>query len=141
MGLRIFLDAFFILGVVFLTIAIVVKVSFEKKKESCTQMVEASIVEINKMERTESGSDPQYVSYFPVYEYEYMGKIYRKGSNVGNLEKAFEIGKKVWIYIDPENPEKIYEDSSVPKIIVRIFGIIGVTFVVIPIFLRFILLG
>lgn len=132
--------SFLILGIVFLIVSLVVNISFQKKKEKCTQGVEATIVDMNKMERTETGNDAPYISYFPVYEYEYEGKIYRKGSNVGNNKNSFEIGKKVQIYIDPENPEVIYEDSSIPKLIVRIFGGIGIVFILIVVCLKFFLL-
>lgn len=137
MALNIILDLILVMGIIFLVVAIVVKVSFDKKSESCTQIVEASIVDIRKMERTESGeTTPQYVSYFPVYEYEYKGKIYKSGSNVGNLKNAFEIGKKVKIYIDPQNPEKIYEDSNVPKLLVGIFGAVGTILILISVLIK-----
>jgi len=126
-----------VLGIVFLVCAIIVKVVFEKKKERCTQMVEARIVDIHKMERRDGGDvTSAYVSYFPIYEYEYKGKIYQRSSNVGNLKSAFEIGKKVIIYIDPQNPETLYEDSKVPKLIVPIFGAVGVLLLLISVIVK-----
>lgn len=86
------------------------------------------------MRHTGIGNDPQYANYYPIYEYK--GNIYRKSSNVGRYSNNFEIGKKVQIYIDPQNPEKIYEDSNVPKLIVYIFGIIGVVMVLSCVFLK-----
>lgn len=136
MGLKIFLYGFLALGIVFCIVSAIVTVSFQKKKDYCTQIVEARIVTVNQIERSEAGNDPPYRSYFPVYEYKYMGKTYQKASNVGNRKQAFEIGKTVQIYINPDNPEMIYEDSAVPKLVSIIFGIIGVLFVVIAVLLK-----
>lgn len=137
MILKLFLWLFFALGIMFLGATVIVKVSFEKKRKNCTQMVEAIIIDIQEMVRRETGDiTSKYVSYFPIYEYEYMGKIYQSGTNVGNLKNAFEIGEKVHIYIDPRNPEIIYEDSKVPKLVGNIFGIIGVIFVITSVLLK-----
>lgn len=136
-ALNIILDLIFILGISFLIVAILIKIFFDKKSKVCTQIVDASIVDIRKIERTESGTtEPQYVSYFPVYEYKYMGRIYKSGSNVGNLKSAFEIGKKVKIYIDPQNPEKIYEASNVPKLLIGIFVAVGMILILISVLIK-----
>ena len=111
------------LGIGMIIGAVLTKISFQKREKECTQIVDATIVDLNRVERSDDG--PMFVSYFPIYEYQYKGKVYRSGSNVGNLKSKFEIGRKVQIYINPQKPEKIYENSNVPKLIVRIFSIIG----------------
>lgn len=49
MALNIILDLIFILGISFLSVAIVIKIFFDKKSKVCTQIVDASIVDIRKM--------------------------------------------------------------------------------------------
>lgn len=42
--IKIFLGLFFVLGIIFLAVTVIVKFLFEKKREDCTQIVEAIIV-------------------------------------------------------------------------------------------------
>ena len=128
----IFSCIFLFLGIGMIIGAVLTKISFQKRGQECTQIVDATIVDLNKMERSDDGST--FVSYFPIYEYQYNGKVYRSGSNVGNLKSKFEIGRKVQIYINPQKPEKIYENSNVPKLIVRIFPIISLAALIIALF-------
>lgn len=67
----------------------------------CKTAVEAEIMQIDKSTVKKGG---QSVSvYAPVYSYHYNGTHYTHDSNVYTAD-AFEIGQKVTVYIDPNDP-------------------------------------
>lgn len=75
------------------------------------------------------------VSYAPVYEYYYGGQYYTTVSKFGSSEPKFTIGSNTTIYINPQNPNDIYE-PGVGNIVSKIgivFGIILILFSAIPI--------
>lgn len=51
-------------------------------------------------------------SYFPVYQYEYMGVLYEKTSPIPSgatyAEAKEKVGTEIEIYVNPEDPEKYF---------------------------------
>lgn len=124
---------FMILGIVFIVTAILIKCTFEKKKNGCTCKTHAVIVNAQRVERSQWAGEPSFVSYFPIYEYTYGGKTYHKSAGIGYLKDMVHVGSHKIIYVNPDNPEIIMEDMNVPNFITCLFGILGVIFLIISI--------
>lgn len=82
------------------------------KKYSC--MVYARVVGSQKYAEFESNWGEQHRTeiYVPVYEYFYNAKYYNAVSKVPVINNKLQIGSYKKIYINPDNPNDIYEVSS-----------------------------
>jgi len=88
----------------------------------CTQEATATLVEY--AEETSKDSDGHYsTSYFPIVSYKAGGKTITTQDNSGSGAQPYEIGEKIAIKYDPDNPESflIVGDNSAVKA-----GLIGV---------------
>lgn len=118
---------FLIVGFSFILTSVIIMVTDSNKKKSCTQKVYATITSLNRIERKEIDRKIRYISYYPVYQYEYMGETYERESNVGGKEESFTIGATRSIFINPKDPTEIREDSNVVTILKYLF--LGIGFV------------
>ncbi|MDE6733274.1 MAG: DUF3592 domain-containing protein [Oscillospiraceae bacterium] len=73
-------------------------------------------------------------TYAPIYEYSYNGQDYRYTSKVSSNPPRFQAGQHVELKIDPDNPEKVYDNSGMANIACFIFMGAGAVFLFIGIF-------
>jgi hypothetical protein len=85
----------------------------EKKRERCTDTVEATVVDIEMTGLFIEGKGKKRDCY-PVYEFYYCGKYYRRTSNDIVHKYRFSVGDHVELAINPKYPDEfhILEDIS-----------------------------
>ncbi len=67
--------------------------------------------------------------YTPVFEYEYKGKKYTYVSTSGSNVKEYEVGERIDILVDPENPDDVLVNSFMEKWFVSVLlGFMGTLF-------------
>lgn len=105
-------------------------------KARCTEKVEAVVIGYVTSEG-DSGE-----TYAPLFSYSYGGTNFRSADNVYTNPPSYKKGETVQIFIDPDNPHRIYVSSEkVTYIMVAVFMGVGliefvVFFFIAPIFLR-----
>lgn len=116
------------------------------QKENCTCVVEGRIVDWERVEkRYEVDSSKVFITYNPVYEYEYNGIKYRKLSLAG-MRVPGNVGASVKIYLNPFKPDMYYADTDTekkamengPVIFLLIGGLLVIAAIVAAIFLKYI---
>lgn len=105
-------------------------------KARCTEKIEAVVIGYV----TSKGDSGE--TYAPLFSYSYGGTEYRSAGNVYTNPPSHEKGETAKIFIDPDNPHKIYVPSGkLTYIMVAVFMGVGliefvVFFFIAPIFLR-----
>lgn len=67
--------------------------------------------------------------YSPIFEYEYEGKKYTFESNSGSNVKAYDVGERIDILVNPENPADVLVNSFMEKWFVpALLGFLGTMF-------------
>lgn len=105
-------------------------------KAQCTEKVEAVVIGYVTSEG-DSGE-----TYAPLFSYSYGGTDFRSADNVYTNPPSHKKGETAQIFIDPDNPHKIYVPSGhLTYILVAVFMGVGliefvVFFFIAPIFLR-----
>ena len=87
----------------------------EAVKARAAYAVEATVVKILSDTQTESsdnGPSRTVTYYFPVYEYTIDGTEYRQKSPVGRSHISVEVGQKVMVNYNPDNPRKVYTKAD-----------------------------
>lgn len=100
----------------FVIIPVLVLLANRSYAERCTERVTAIVAENRRVNRDK-------VTYRPVFEYSYQGRKYLTASNTSSNPPAFEVGEKVELYLDPDDPAKIYVPGD--KTIYIVCGILG----------------
>lgn len=104
------------LGIVFLIWSIRLERQMRPARSACTEPVTAVVASLEErdLERTYGSGRAKrvenYAAYFPVYKYSYGEKEYECASSRGYTHPKIKEGDEVSIFIDPDNPERIYED-------------------------------
>ncbi len=97
---------FAVLGIVFSVIGGAVLYSSKQSEKNCTFETKGTVVElVEKRSRNKHGTS---TTYAPVFEYEYNGKVYKYESKLATSPKPFEVGDKVTVMVDPDDPKEIY---------------------------------
>ena len=107
---------------IFVIVSLVIYMADRKKAGQCTEKLTAIVCENRPRKSSDSGS----VTYQPIFEYTYEGHKYITGSNTSSSPPAFSEGEEVELYIDPDDPTKIYvPNDRTTLVICLIFGGIG----------------
>ena len=123
------MGTFLLLGVIFALVPIIMAKSRKKKASKCDRMTTATIVEYMCYHGDTTDT------YAPVYSYFVDGTEYRKTSNNSSSIIKSEIGDKVALQYNSENPNMIYveEEQHIEKFISIIFGIISAIMIIVSI--------
>ena len=107
---------FFIVGMMFILIPIN---NLKRKKSICTEEVRATVVDYKHTYRQKNRH------YTPVFEYFYGGKLYTSDSDDYAGSKKYQIGYDVFIRINPDEPEMVYDKkySTESAIFTAMFGL------------------
>ena len=130
---------FTLIGIVFLSVGIGLRVNENKKKENCTQPVVATVKNMVKDRSYKDIDDIITYYWYPVYEYKVGDAIYTRISNIGNVKKQYEIGQKVNILVNPNNPEEIYNDNEKQELIGKIFLVVGIALLLIGLLVAYVI--
>ncbi|MCR5527027.1 MAG: hypothetical protein K6F39_06560 [Lachnospiraceae bacterium] len=85
------------------------------QKENCTCVVTGRIVDWERVEkRYEIEHNKVFITYNPVYEYEYNGNKYRKIS-ISGMREPGNVGLSVAIHLNPSEPDMYYADTDMEK--------------------------
>ena len=106
----------------------------KKRKKKCTERLMATVVEIETTRFDESGPNMR-----AVYRYTYNGDDYIAKSSITSSFICSNVGRKVELFIDPDDPETTYCPSEAPVVIVLcsmfaaagLFGVLLLTYVII----------
>lgn len=113
-------------GIIFTATALGLGIFAKRKREICTQPVQAVIADLERSDNI-SMEGIRTVSWFPVYEYFIRGKRIRKRSHLGSAQQDFYIGQEVTIYVNPENANEFYcpqEKTGKLRVIFLLIGIL-----------------
>ena len=113
-------------GIIFTGTALGLGISAKRKREICTQPVQAVIADLERSDNI-SMEGIRTVSWFPVYEYVVREKRIRKRSHLGSAQQDFYIGQEVTIYVNPENANEFYcpqEKTGKLRVIFLLIGIL-----------------
>ena len=89
----------------------------QKAKTSCTIKLEAVVADLKR-------STTQSNSYSPVYEYKFQERIYQQYTDVYANVGVPKIGNKKTIYINPNDPTKIYAKNYAETILIIIVSLL-----------------
>lgn len=107
-----------VFGLIFVLVGTLVWRGQQKDREQCT--VELTAVVAGNI-RSSDGD-----AVHPVFEYEYEGRKYSVQSSYGSSPPAYEVGERVQIFIDPDDPQRYYAPGEkAPKIVFIVFTAVG----------------
>lgn len=96
------------------------------KRIMCRSVTKGVVVEIHRSESRDSDGHIS-VTYHPIFEYEVLGKVYRKKNSVGSNVCNYTVGEVVDIHYNAKNPEIYYAKGNIGIIIFGfIFMIAGI---------------
>lgn len=143
-----FLKVFFIIfGLVFVIAGGFAFAQPKIKAQHCTESVPAEVTEnITHKSSTHStggrrskhrSSNTTSISYQPVFEFEYNGQSYTVKSDHSSNPPAFDVGEKVELKINPDDPTDFYAPAdNTYNLLGIIFAGLGLIFAVIGFFLK-----
>jgi len=107
---------------VFVIVALTLYLGDKKRENRCTEKLTAVVCENRPRKSSDDGS----VTYQAVFEYVYNDHKYITGSNTSSSPAEFSVGEEVELYIDPDDPTKIYVPSEKTSFVLCcLFGGIG----------------
>ena len=108
---------FFLMGLIFQAVPVILKYLRKRRSERCTSMTTATIT--GYVCRRDDSS----TTYAPVYHYWANGQEYEKTSTCSSSRRKHNTGDKITLYYDSSNPKIIYveEEQSVLNLISVIF--------------------
>ena len=115
---------FFLMGLIFQAVPVILKYLRKRQSERCTSMTTATIT--GYVCRRDDSS----TTYAPVYHYWANGQEYEKTSTFSSSRRKHNTGDKITLYYDSSNPKIIYveEEQSVLNLISVIFNLLGTVF-------------
>lgn len=119
MGLSLFLAV----GLILAAVGAVILAQRLSDKKRCTQSVPAVVVDLVK--KTSHRKKHTSITYAPVFEYEYAGKTYQYESGISSRPAAYNVGDKVTLMIDPNDPHKAFEPGKSVWVIIIVCIAIG----------------
>lgn len=139
MNILIFIEMIILLiGGVFLIVSSLIKKESDKIKKVCTYLVEAEIIDIDTVRKSDAGPREYGINYYSsynYYEYFFNNEKIKTRSNNGCIPGKFKIGQKQNIYINPNKPKEIYVKEENIEKISKIFKLVGIFLVIIAIIL------
>lgn len=115
-----------VMGIVFFLFGTFMLSSYGNKS-SCTEQVIAEVVKMVEHRSTGTGRHKMSgTTYAPVFKYEYDGKEYSYISNVAANPPEYSAGERVTIWVNPNNPNKIYYKPGGTSVLLSVvFRIVG----------------
>jgi len=112
-----------LIGIFFFAIGVLLLVKEIKKKKNSTSAALAEVASyFTSVSSDEDGGETY--SYFPVMRYYIAGKCYEQKSDTGSGKKKYEIGQKVNILYNPDNPNEFMIEGDKNTFIAAVIGII-----------------
>lgn len=109
-GARMALWAIFLVaGVIAAAVSFLLLLGRGADKKRCTEPVTAVVVDY---ETVVSKTMKHPFTYAPVLEYEFRGQTYRHKSSISTNPPRFQIGQRVELKIDPDDPGTAYDKSG-----------------------------
>lgn len=137
-NLPLYIMGFVILLVVGFSVGMITKLHIDEKKrrKKCTESVMAEVVDHTYVKIYDNETKSYDTKTAPLYEYSYKGELCRQtGSTYKSWLKKMQIGSKVELFVDPENPKSFFctaEEKHVTLQIIKGLSIgIGVILVII----------
>lgn len=126
---------FIIVGAILILVAGLALLGSTADKRRCTEPVRAVVVDMVQRSSHRSGRRHHRTSitYAPVYEYEYGGRIYRYTSKVSTYPPRYEVGQIADIKVDPTDPSRVYDNNNATVFIIVIAAAIGGIFLLVGI--------
>ena len=121
---------FYIVSIFLLAIMFIVVRYMRSDYEKCTAEVEAVVVQNVLSSKSSSNS----TSVYPVFRYEYNGKVYQQRSHIGRKPAKYSEGEQVTLHIDPDNPSRFYDEKEDTLVMIVISSIAGFFFVLALVF-------
>lgn len=91
----------------FILLGLVILFLPKLKHLDCTEPVEATVVRVNTQKKP-----GHLTNEWPIYEYEYNGTTMQYESEFPGSNSSYEIGDTEALYINPENPDRVYEPNN-----------------------------
>ena len=123
-----------VMGLVFLGIALYIRVSETNKKKACTEKTDGVVTNVIKSEITGNIGEASMYTWIPVFTYKAEGQELTKKSIYGAERQMLYIGQKVTVYYNPDNINDYYvlEEKNISKI-QKIFSVIGAILILISV--------
>lgn len=100
---------FMVFGAILALVALSLLISRGAGKRRCTERVAAVVVD---NERVVSKTMDRPFTYAAVFEYEFRGQIYRHKSSISTNPPRYQVGQRVELMIDPDDPGTVYDKSG-----------------------------
>ena len=94
--------AFVLFGAVFVFAGHKITSSHEKLMKDCDVTVTGTVID-NELEYTDDSQ-----SYYPVFQFEYDGKVYSERYSVGSYPADFKVGETAELLISSKDPAKFF---------------------------------
>lgn len=110
----IFFLPFLLISLLIMGIGAMTYLDMNKDKKVCTERVTGIVCAIDEDRRMTHDSDgdrTESVTYAPVFAYSYNGRDYKITGNAYSSSPDYDEGAQVEIYVDPDDPERIYVPS------------------------------
>ena len=121
---------FYIASAFLLAVMFVVIRYMRTNYEKCTVEVEAVVVQNVLSSKSSSNG----TSVYPVFRYEYNGKVYQQRSRIGRKPAKYSEGEQVTLHIDPDNPSRFYDEKEDTLVMIVISSIAGFFFMLALVF-------
>lgn len=114
-------------GITFTVISVVISDKTQNDTEMCTARTEGTVVDIlqDTIEPRDIGETRRFY-YYPVVEYMAGSETIRKQSSVGGDKDTYEIGDRVEIFYDPDDPEHFCLEGNTSTILTSVFRFVGI---------------
>ena len=124
MFILIFTGVWCLIGIIFLTIAIVMYFVQKKKTEVCTAKTIGTVTDVVHS----SAGNPRYSSWHPVIQYTTAtGETVERKSAYGTNPPKYSVGDTVHIHYNPKKTDEFYlPDDKVRKIVQIVFMWVGI---------------
>lgn len=121
---------FIFVDLVLILITALIKVSRNSKLRSYTLTAEATVTSMD-MSRHHTNRNDRSSMWYPTFSYTVNGVTYTAKSNVGTTSKPYEVGDRIKIKVDPQNPQKyVLVESKGFKIAFGVMSALSVFFVI-----------
>lgn len=129
--LNVIVVTFFVVGFVFLSVAVGLFVRQKQKKERCNVETMGTVVDVRSITSFTTSDDVVTNMWHPVFEYYARGERIQKVSPYGSTKKKYRIGQKVQILYNSDRPEEFFVvGQSTAELLIMIFSLIGLALMI-----------
>ena len=117
-----FFGVWALVGVAFLSVALILRRVNRNKMQRCTRTAAGTVVEVVYRRR----GNGERGAYHPVVEYAVDGEIFRMHSGARHNPPQYQGGESVNVHYDPEQPEYFYiGDNGTAHVLEKVFLLAG----------------